>query len=135
MKKKIKIFLTFAVIIMLMGSFGYSQGKHDWNDSVKKSPEEMAQKFSDKMKSKLKLTDEQTKKVYDSKLKMANDVRALSDSYKISEMKTFRDKVKERNTQFTEDMKQVLTPDQLKKYNKMMKKMHKKHHRKFLGIF
>lgn len=87
----------------------------------KMTPEDKATKYSDKLKTKLNLTDEQYNKVYSlqlDKIKQLVTLRDEQNKLKQSQKQTMKD--------YRSGLKQTLNDDQMKKLRRMeMNKMHK----------
>lgn len=111
---------NFLTLLLVIGGILFSVCKANaQSDEMKKSPEERAQRISDKMKTELSLSDEQYEKVKAINLKYAqkNDEILKSSSGKLARfrsLKSSQDKKKK-------EMKAVLDKEQYEKYEKMMK--------------
>jgi Spy/CpxP family protein refolding chaperone len=92
------------------------------------SPEEMSKKVTEKMKEKLKLTDEQTQKVSDINLKYAQQMDEIrKQNTQPADRQANHEKMKELREKKLAEMKTVLTPEQFEQYQKMQGGMRKEH--------
>lgn len=111
-KRKFVILAVLLFSFLLFNSNSYSQTDH------KKSPEAKATKMADRMKSKLSLSDEQYKQVYNLALTHWKDNEGKKDMKNSS------------NESFKKELAGILTPDQLNKWNEMQGKHSHKHKNK-----
>ena len=126
-----------AFIAMPIAMYAQDESKEDNTKQVthqyKMTPEEQAKKMTDKLSTRLKLTNEQSadmQKLLTDKISYVRDLRS-KDLISKSEIKAKR-------KEFHDGISKILTKDQQKKFHKMMKKQfrkHHSHHHKFLGLF
>ncbi len=117
-----KIILSLAAMVMAVGAFAHDSAK------IRKSPQEMANKKADKLKTELGLTDEQRGKVYTAVYDKISKMQAIKEKYKDNkdkkakhaEMKTVQDN-------FDSSMKTILTTDQYTKWQTIREKQKEKH--------
>ena len=117
-----KAISNYRIVIFLIMVCGMCLSAN-LNAQQTKSPEDRAKAITDEMKSKLNLNDDQFKKVSDVNLKYAkerNDIFSGSGDKKSKE-----DKMKTSFDSEKNDMKSILTSDQYKKYEDMLKEMKK----------
>jgi hypothetical protein len=113
-----KITKLIAIIVLILALLtislsGYAQDKEP---KVKKSPEERAKISTEKMKTSLNLSDEQSSRIYDLKLQSIKDQKEFKE--RKSKLNSDRRK---KGSEYKNSMKSILTEEQ---YNNM-KKMHK----------
>jgi len=109
-------FITTAGIVKAQDS-----SKSDKVFKYKNTPEEQAKKMTDRMKSKLKLTDEQYGKI----LKLNNDNITYMRELRAKDIIS-KSEVKSKMKDYRDGIKSTLTDKQFKKFKKMMRKMHHK---------
>jgi len=98
---------------------------------AKDSPADLdkrAERMTKKMTEKLKLTDEQQVKVKALNLDMLTKTKAAKD--KVGDKETKRAEMKTIRDNYNAEMKKVLTDDQYVKFEKDMKKRHKRQMKK-----
>lgn len=113
--------LLFSTIIFLSKSYSQSE--------TKKSPEEMATKMADRMKTNLSLSDDQYKQVYDLFLTHCKDKISNKEKFKDMSKESRKQMKKQGKENFRKQLGNILTPDQLSKWNEMKGK-HKNKDRK-----
>lgn len=101
-----------------------------FSQQAKPDPEARAKKISEKMKTELSLSDEQYTKVYDINLKYSQKMKDIrtEEGDRQSKMNSIRDLNKSKN----DELKSVLSEEQMNKYRDMQKDMRNKsrEHRK-----
>jgi|GEM_PF-5144579 len=137
--KKLYLFMIImlAFIAMPIAMYAQDESKEDNTKQVthqyKMTPEEQAKKMTDKLSTRLKLTNDQSgsiQKLLSDKISYARELRS-KDLISKSEIKAKR-------KEFRDGINKILTKKQQKKFHKMMKKQFRKHHRhhhKILGLF
>jgi len=113
-----KLITTIGLgVIMALTSVTFAQ---DQPQKVKKedrknmSTEERAKHKTDKMTKLLKLSEVQTKQVYDVNLKFENEVKAIR-----TEAKKIKEAVKVKRLAKRTEIEKILTPEQLEKVKEM----------------
>jgi methionine-rich copper-binding protein CopC len=121
----------FMVSVCILAFLALSTSSFAQDKETKKTPEEKAKYTSERLKTSLNLSDEQTAKMYDLNLQRIKDRK---------EFKENKDKqnsdMKKKRSEYKNSLKTILTDDQMKAMKKMhkekkMKKQHKhkRHHR------
>lgn len=113
--KLFKTAFTLSVLLILL-SAGNSFGQND--DRSKKSPDEIARKITDKMKTRLSLTDEQYKQVYDLNLRKINTRINNKENYKNLDKESRKDLKKQNREEYNKSLESILTTDQMNTYRK-----------------
>ena len=98
--------LILAALILLMGTAAFAQKQGG-------TPEEKAQKLTDRMKSELNLTDEQYKQVYEINLQMASNMDEID--------KGNHDARQEVKAEYEKQLATVLNEEQMEKAKEMHK--------------
>ncbi len=112
-----KIILSLVAAVFAVSSFAADTAK------VKKTPEQVAAKRADKLKTELGLTDEQRSKVYNAVLEKINKTKEIKQRYKDSSNRKGRDKeIKAVKANFETTMNSILSPEQKTKYEAIKKK-------------
>lgn len=112
-----KIILMFAVVAIASASIFAQESK-----SSRKSPEERTEKIIEKMKTDLILTDDQVSKLKPVILKREQQREALR-----AEMNAGKEDQKKIAREAEEDLKKILTPEQMEKLKQQRKEMREKH--------
>jgi periplasmic protein CpxP/Spy len=111
-----QIFLILSTVLFAVSSFAHDSAK------VKKTPEQMAAKRADKLKSELGLSDVQRSSVYSAILEKINQTRQIKQTYKDSANRKGREKaIRSVREQFDSRMNTILTPEQKTKYEALRK--------------
>jgi len=113
--KKMKFNATLVLILALL-AVSVSSFAQNKESKTKKSPEERAKISTERMKTSLNLSDEQSSKIYDLNLQRMKDRK----EFKEGKSKVDSDRKNKRN-EYKNSLKSILTEEQ---YNSM-KKMHK----------
>lgn len=102
---------TVLIATLFLGIAGAVSAQ---KDSTAHSPEARAKTLTDKMKTELSLSDEQTSKVYDINLKYAqkNQESLKGEGSKMEKAKAVKGDNKDKN----KELKEVLTEEQFEKY-------------------
>jgi len=115
-----KIILTLAVLVMTTISINAQESKEP-----RKSPEERTEKIVTKMKTDLALSDDQVTKLKPIILKREQKRDALR-----STMSDAKDRHKEMAKETEDDLKNILSPEQMEKLKQQRKEMREKHMQK-----
>lgn len=120
MKKSI----LFLAMLFITAASLMAQNNAGTNKGGKKTPEERADKYADKMQKDLGLTAEQRNKVRDLALTRAKKMDELRDKYKGKEgdKQVWKDERKKARDEFHAGMKSVLSPEQFAKWEAQRKK-------------
>lgn len=110
-KLKVTMVLILAIIAMSVSSIA-----QDKDSKTKKSPEEIARISTERMKTSLNLSDEQSSRIYDLNLQKIKDRKEFKENK--SKLDGER---KRKNSEYKNSIKSILTEEQFKK----MKKIHK----------
>ena len=100
------------------------KGESKTEQKEKLTPEEKAQKHTDKMTAELGLSKEQAKEVYEIKLR---HIKAMEPIH--AEMKKIKEKAKAENQKTKAEMDKVLTEEQKAKAIELRKNKKKGHHK------
>lgn len=123
-----KIILGLAAVAMAVGSYATDSAK------AKKSPEQMANKRADKLKTELTLSDEQRGRVYTAVLEKINKTRAIKEKYKgTKEKQAMHTEMKAVHDNFEASMKSILSAEQFTKWQDLKAKQKEKHKGKGKG--
>lgn len=95
--------------------------RHGMNKFKDMSPEEMSEKVSDRMKTKLDLTDDQKASVQKILLDHFTEMKSLHEQ-KEESGELFKDKIKEQRESIENEMKTVLTDEQFKTWQEKRNK-------------
>jgi len=112
-----KAILASALALMTVMTFA--------QEKKQRTPEERAQKATEKMAKELNLSEEQKEKVLEINLQKAKEMQQLKE-----EMKVLKEKRKKLRDEHAEQMKSVLSEEQYQKYLQMREEMKKKHQEK-----
>lgn len=104
-----KKFLSFAIALLFAAATAFAQGSGGMNAT----PEERAQRQTERITERLKLDKPQTDKVYALSLDRAKQAQELFASGQRD-----RTKMQELQTKFDEKLKPILTADQWTEYEK-----------------
>ncbi|MEI6683976.1 MAG: hypothetical protein WCO44_15200 [Bacteroidota bacterium] len=119
--RNLRLLIALAALFIFSVSSVYAQGNGMGRGGA--TPEERAKRQTERMKEELKLTPAQEPKAEAINLKYAKKVE---DVRKITDTAVQRKSLLELNKQKTAELKAVLTPDQLKTYQKIMQEMMEK---------
>jgi len=105
-----------------MGGPGGPGGRGQFN------PEEMAKRQTDQLAGYVKLTEEQKAKVMELNLKFAEKSREMRSGVSFRDMsdderQAFREKMNAQQEEKSQELKKILTEDQLKDYEKYLEEM------------
>jgi len=108
--------LILSTVFFAVSSFAHDSAK------MKKTPEQMAAKRADKLKSELGLSDVQRSDVYTAILEKINQTRQVKRMYKDSANRKGREKaIQSVRERFDQRMNTILTPEQKTKYEALRK--------------
>jgi protein CpxP len=117
-----KFILSLAAVVIAAGAYAHDSAK------VKKSPEQIAGKKADKLKTELALSDEQRTQVYAVVLDKVNKTRTVKEKYKDNKDKrAMRAEMKTVQADFDSSMKGILTAEQYTKWQGIKEKQKEKH--------
>lgn len=112
---------------MLFSVFAISNNAYSQRgDKLKKSPEEMATKMADKMKTNLNLTDAQYRSVHDIIMNHMNDRQINKESWKDLTREERKSRMTQRREELRKQFSTVLTSEQMTKLDQMKKDFSKK---------
>lgn len=114
-----------AITLLLVGFTAVSMAQTATSSSSskpKKTPEERAANYANKMEKELGLNAEQKKKVHDLALARANKMKELREKYKDQDKKVWKEERKKARDEFHNGMKSTLSPEQYAKWIEMQKK-------------
>lgn len=114
---RLRLIISLTVLFILAASAIYAQQPGPGMGRGNATPEERAQRQTERMKEDLKLTAVQEPKVTAINLKYA---KKMEDVRKITDTAVIRKTVMDLNKQKEAELKPVLTADQLKSYQKMV---------------
>ena len=119
---KLIVVLVVLFIIALSGmSRAQDNQANDKKKTYKNTPAEQAKIVTDKMKTKLDLTDDQYSKILKIQTDRITYFRELRDKDVIS-----KSEIKQKRDEFNNSIKNTLTVDQMKTYEKMKSEMKSK---------
>lgn len=121
----------YMVLVYLLAFLALSISSFAQDKDTKKTPEEKARITSEKLKTSLNLTDEQTTKIY------ALNLQRIKDNKEFREIKEKQNSdMKKKRSEYKDSLKTILTDDQMKAMKNMHKEKkskkghrHKRHHR------
>jgi len=124
-----------TAVLLFVSTVSYSQTESDAsknNYSKKenrenKSPEEKAQKKTDKLNKELSLSEDQYKQMYTLILAKINDRKANKGKYKDLEKTQRKELMKQNRDKFNAEIESILTKDQIEKFNKLKSERKSKH--------
>lgn len=120
-----KIIFSLAAILLAAGVYAKDSTR------VKKSPEEIANKRADKLKTELSLSDDQRSRVYGALLDAITKKQAIKEKYKGSgDKKAMKTEMKSVHANLDASMKSILTTEQYNKWTDMKEKQKEKHKEK-----
>jgi len=111
--KKIGITLMSLLLVAFVG-IAQPRGQRDYD------PEQVAKRQTEQLKDTLGLTEEQEQKVYELNLETGQKMSALRDEIQGSDTGAIREKMGEIREEQNEKMKEILTDEQWKKYEKYL---------------
>lgn len=106
--------LSIVAVVFAVSSFAQDAPK------TQKTPEELANKRADKLKTELALSDDQRAKVYAAVLDRITKVRAIRAKYP-NNKKGAQKEIKPINEAFQTTLKGILTPEQITKWEALKK--------------
>lgn len=115
----------FAITLLLVGFTATAIAQtatSKGNGQNKKTPEERATNYANKLEKELGLSGEQKTKVHDLALARANKMKELRDKYKDQDKKVWKEERKKVRDEFHNGMKSTLSPEQYAKWIEMQKK-------------
>jgi len=119
MKTKKKLVGAGALILGIVILSSFTMGRADFHKFFQRSPEKRANVITEVMKNKLSLSNEQSEKAYEINLKYAKLSQPfIKNEDSLSENK---DKLMEINIERKEELKAILTPEQLKQADSIRK--------------
>ena len=122
--KKLAVLSILLLAIVSISSNIFAQQ----NQRSKKTPEEMATKMADRMKSNLSLSDDQYKQVYDLALTRSKNRISNKEMYKSMDKETRKQTKMKHREEFMTQLSGILNQDQMKKFQENMANY--KQHRK-----
>jgi len=120
-----KISLILVIFLFFASNLSFSQ-----EISNKKTPEERAQKITERMKTNLKLDESQSQKIYTLFLNHFNAVKTLKESNQGADKSAIKEKMKDNRKELKEGIRNTLTDEQFKQL-KHNAKMHCRHHKRY----
>lgn len=120
--KKLAVLSILLLAIVSISSNVFAQQ----NQKSKKTPEEMATKMADRMKSNLSLSDDQYKQVYDLALTRSKNRISNKEMYKSMDKETRKQTKMKHREEFMTQLSGILNPDQMKKFQENLAN-HKQH--------
>lgn len=115
-----------AITILIAAIFLTGNANSQHQDKASRTPEEIAQKISDKLKTKLTLSDDQYKQVYDMALNHAREMVNNKEKYKSMDKSSRKEQYKQNKDSFRKQLETILNQDQIRKLNEMKQKHHDK---------
>jgi protein CpxP len=111
-----------AITLLLVGFAVTASAQKPDASKPKKTPEERATAYANKMEKDLGLNAEQKTKVHDLALARATKMKELRDKYKDQDKKLWKEERKKVRDEFHNGMKSTLNPEQYAKWLEMQKK-------------
>lgn len=124
--------LAALSILLLLTVFVSSNVFSQQNQRSKKSPEEMALKMADRMKTNLSLSEEQYKQVYELALTRSKNRISNKENYKSMDKETRKQMKMKNREEFMGQLSGILSQDQMKKFQENMA-AHKEHRKNKSG--
>jgi Spy/CpxP family protein refolding chaperone len=125
--KSFGLMLLISAFMLSAGSV-FSQDGSPRKERQKKTPEEVAEKRSDRLKDKLSLTNDQHKQVYNIILSQATEMKSVWESTKSEQDKTARrEKMKSIRDTYHSQISAVLTSEQQQLWETHKKEMKEKY--------
>ena len=127
MFKKTYFVLTLIIIALLF----FSANSYSQNDekASKKTPEELARKIADTLRTELQLSDTQYDRVYDIFLSHINKVREDRQKYGKEDTEGSQNARKERRKNLKTELENVLSDDQMAKLKELHKERKNRKHK------
>ena len=127
MYKKTYLALTLIIIALLF----FSVNSYSQNDGKvpKKTPEELARKIADTLRTELQLSDTQYDQVYDIFLSHINKVREERQKYGKEDTEGRQNARKERRKNLKAELENVLSGDQMAKLKELHKERKNRKHK------
>ena len=110
-KKNLLAIAVFLFSFILISNITFAQQDQKKN----KTPEEIATKMADKMKTNLSLTDDQYKSVYNLFLQKVQDKQNNKEKYKSMDKESRNQMMKQNKENFRKQLEGVLNKDQITK--------------------
>jgi periplasmic protein CpxP/Spy len=111
-----------AITLLLVGFAVTATAQKPDASKPKKTPEERATAYANKMQKDLGLNAEQKTKVHDLALARATKMKELREKYKDQDKKVWKEERKKVRDEFHNGMKSTLSPEQYLKWVEMQKK-------------
>ncbi|MCU0433231.1 MAG: DUF4890 domain-containing protein [Bacteroidia bacterium] len=111
-----------ALALLIVGFAVTASAQKPDASKPKKTPEERAANYANKMEKDLGLNAEQKKKVHDLALARATKMKELREKYKDQDKKVWKEERKKARDEFHNGMKATLSPEQYAKWVEMQKK-------------
>lgn len=124
--------LAALSILLLLTVFVSSNVFSQQNQRSKKTPEEMALKMADRMKTNLSLSEEQYKQVYELALTRSKNRISNKENYKSMDKETRKQMKMKNREEFMGQLSGILSQDQMKKFQENMA-AHKEHRKNKSG--
>lgn len=115
-----KVLLSIVAAVFAVSSFAHDGGKGP------KTPEQVATKKADKLKTELGLTDDQRTKVYAILLDNTTKIQAIKAKYP-NDKKAAQAEIKPLRQASESSIKAILTPEQIVKWDTLKKEKKAKH--------
>ncbi len=137
---KLKLIITILLISAISFNFTIAQKKN--KEKFSKTPEEIAEKILERMKTNLELSDAQYNSIYPIVLTHAQDMKKMHEENNSYQKEDFRKQRKEKREKLQNEISVYLTDEQKQKMeehkkqkmdkpDKRKNKGHKKHHKGF----
>lgn len=120
-----KMIVAMAAMMLLIGTGAEAQGRRDGMHAERPTPEQIAQKRTERMTKELSLNEEQAKQVYDLTFEQAQkgaQQRAKAEAAMNERM----ERMKAAREADAQKMKMILTPEQYAKWEQMQADREKK---------
>lgn len=124
--------LAALSILLLLTAFVSANVFAQQNQRSKKTPEEMALKMADRMKTNLSLSEEQYKQVYELALTRSKNRISNKENYKSMDKETRKQMKMKNREEFMGQLSGILSQDQMKKFQENMA-AHKEHRKNKSG--
>jgi len=124
--------LAALSVLLLLTVFVSSNVFSQQNQRSKKTPEEMALKMADRMKTNLSLSEEQYKQVYELALTRSKNRISNKENYKSMDKETRKQMKMKNREEFMGQLSGILSQDQMKKFQENMA-AHKEHRKNKSG--
>lgn len=124
--------LAALSILLLLTAFVSANVFAQQNQRSKKTPEEMALKMADRMKTNLSLSEEQYKQVYELAPTRSKNRISNKENYKSMDKETRKQMKMKNREEFMGQLSGILSQDQMKKFQENMA-AHKEHRKNKSG--